>query len=102
MDDVAGPALTRSEAETRFLVLPRKGGVPRPEVNSVVSGLDLDFFCPGEGVVAKSRGRRRNPGVFAESLAVIRFTWRQIEMEPAKVLVRLSMALGAGTRKTRK
>ena len=115
LEDAAGPALTRSEAETRFLTLLRKTGVPGPEVNSVVSSLEVDFFWPDRGVVVEIDGfayhshrsafendRSRDPKLTAEGLAVIRFTWRQIEMEPAKVLVRLSMALGAGTRKTRK
>ena len=112
LEDASGPDLTRSEAEVRFLALLRNGGVPRPRVNSVVSGLEVDFFWPDRGVVVEIDGfayhshrsafeddRSRDARFTAEGLAVIRFTWRQIDSEPDKVLVRLSMALGAGTRR---
>lgn len=106
--DAADPAFTRSEAEVRFLKLLRKGSVPRPRVNAVVKGLEVDFFWPDRGVVAEVDGfahhshrrafendRQRDGILAADNLSVIRFTWRQIQREPEKVLARLCMALGA-------
>lgn len=109
--DATGPALTRSEAEARCLALLRKGGVPRPRTNAVVRGLEVDFFWPDRGVIVEVDGytfhshrnafendRRRDSILAADNLLVIRLTWRQIQNEPEKVLVRLGMALGARTR----
>lgn len=106
--DTADPAFTRSEAEARFLALLRKGDVPRPRANAVVNGLEVDFFWPDRGVVAEVDGfayhsrrsafeqdRQRDGILAAEDLSVLRFTWRQIQREPERVLVRLCMALGA-------
>jgi very-short-patch-repair endonuclease len=108
LDDAAEPALTRSEAEVRFLALLRKGGVPRPRTNAVVTGLEVDFFWPGRSLVVEVDGfafhahrdafendRRRDRILAGEGLTVIRVTWRQLQNEPEKVLARLCMALGA-------
>lgn len=107
LDDTAGPALTRSEAETRFLALLRKAGVPRPRTNSVVCGLEVDFFWPDRDVVVEIDGfayhshrsafendRRRDRILASEGLTVIRVTWRQIQNEPEKLLARLCMTPG--------
>ncbi|CAN5872451.1 hypothetical protein BH23GEM9_BH23GEM9_28940 [soil metagenome] len=40
----AGPAFTRSEAETLFLALIRKAQLRPPEANVVVRGCEVDFF----------------------------------------------------------
>lgn len=106
--DAVGPAFVRSEAETGFLALLRKAGVPRPRSNVVVHGLEVDFFWPDRGLVAEVDGfahhshrsafendRRRDHILAAEGLVVLRFTWRQIHREPEKVVARLCMALGA-------
>jgi very-short-patch-repair endonuclease len=37
---------TRSEAERRLLALCRNQGVPRPRVNNLVEGYELDFYWP--------------------------------------------------------
>lgn len=96
------------QAEAEFLALLRKGHVPRPQVNAVVRGLEVDFFWPDRGIVVEVDGfahhahrsafendRRRDGILAAENLSVIRFTWRQIHKEREQVLVRLAMALGA-------
>ena len=106
--DAAGPDLTRSEAEARFLALLREAGVPRPRTNAMVAGLEVDFYWPDRGVVVEVDGfayhsgrnafendRRRDRILVSEDLAVIRVTWRQIQNEPEKVLARLCMTLGA-------
>jgi len=104
----AEPSFTRSEAEAVLLALLRKGSVPRPLVNAVVAGLEVDFFWPDRGVVVEVDGfayhssrnafendHRRDSILASENLLVIRFTWRQLRNEPEKVLARLCMALGA-------
>jgi very-short-patch-repair endonuclease len=108
LDTAAGPALTRSEAEARFLALLRKAAVPRPRTNAVVSGLEVDFFWPDRGVVVEVDGfafhshrgafeddRQRDALLAGEDLTVLRFTWRQVVNESEKVVARLCMALGA-------
>ena len=110
LDEAAGPALTRSEAEARFLALLRKGGIDRPRCNTVVCGLEVDFYWPDRNVVVEVDGfayhsrrsafendRERDLVLAAEGIVVVRVTWRQIRAEPEKVLARLCMTLG-GTR----
>ncbi|MEJ2501788.1 MAG: DUF559 domain-containing protein [Gemmatimonadota bacterium] len=43
--------------------------------------------------------RQRDARLAAENLVVIRFTWRQIQVEPEKALARLCMTLGARSRR---
>lgn len=108
LDDAAGPTFTRSEAEARFLALMRKGGVERPRTNTVVNGLEVDFFWPDNGVVVEVDGfafhanrgafeddRGRGTLLAAEGHVVLRFTWRQMVDQPEKVLARVCMTLGA-------
>ena len=113
--DAGGPSLTRSEAERRFLALIRNAGVPRPLANAVVHGLEVDFHWADRGVVVEVDGfahhshrsafendRRRDGILAAEGLTVLRFTWRQIQREPERVLVRLCLTLGARSSGSRK
>lgn len=104
-----GPALTRSEAEARFLRLVRKGAVPGPHTNVIVEGLEVDFLWQEErliveidgfafhaGRIAFERDRRRDGILAAAGFRVIRFTWRQLTEEPEAVLVRVAQALAIG------
>lgn len=85
------PALTRSEAEERFLEMVRAAGLPRPEVNARVAGVEVDFLFRSERVVVEidgyahhgserafARDRRRDARLFAAGWVVLRFTWAQI------------------------
>ena len=45
------PALTRSEAEERFLSLIRLAQLPAPEVNVRVDGFEVDFLWREQGLV---------------------------------------------------
>lgn len=114
VEHAAGPAFTRSEAEARFFDLLRRGGVPRPRLNALVHGLEVDFYWPDREVVVEIDGfsyhsdrssfendRHRDALLAAHGIVVVRFTWRQIQSEPEKTLVRLAMALGARTPGTR-
>ena len=100
------PARTRSEAEESFLALIRQTEIPRPEVNIVVSGYEVDFFWRAERFVVEIDGfafhlsqrrfdsdRRRDAVLAASGVRVIRVTWPQIKTEPEALLVRLAQAL---------
>lgn len=100
------PALTRSEAEERFLALIRKARLPSPEVNVPIGDYQVDFFWRAERFVVEIDGfafhssahkfesdRRRDAVLAATGLRVIRVTWRQMQREPEAMLVRLGQAL---------
>jgi very-short-patch-repair endonuclease len=100
------PALTRSEAEERFLTLIRKARLPAPEANVTIGDYQVDFFWRAERFVVEIDGfafhssvdrfegdRRRDAVLAAAGLRVIRVTWRQILSEPEAMLVRLAQAL---------
>jgi very-short-patch-repair endonuclease len=102
----APPALTRSEAEERFLALIRKGQLPKPAVNTSVRGYSVDFLWRAERFVVEIDGfafhsqspkfesdRRRDAELAAAGVRVVRVTWRQLVGEPEAVLVRLALAL---------
>jgi hypothetical protein len=101
-----GPALTRSEAERRFLALIDAAQLPWPEVNVSLCGHEVDCLWPGATVVAEvdghafhgdraafERDRRRDQVLVAAGYDVIRVTWRQLTEEPLAVAVRLGQAL---------
>jgi very-short-patch-repair endonuclease/predicted transcriptional regulator of viral defense system len=105
------PALTRSEAELRFLNLVRKARLPRPEANVKLDRYEVDFLWRAERLVVEvdgfafhaSRGqfendRRRDAALTACGFRVMRFTWAQLSGEPEVTLVRLAQALLAPTR----
>jgi very-short-patch-repair endonuclease len=100
------PALTRSEAEERFLALVRRAGLPAPEVNVALHGYELDFLWREAGLAVEIDGfafhgdraafeadRRRDAHLAARGVQVMRITWRQITEEPEALLVRLAQAL---------
>jgi very-short-patch-repair endonuclease len=101
-----GPALTRSEAESRFLALTRKGSLPRPATNIMVEGIEVDFLWRARRLVVEIDGytyhgdrhafendRRRDGILMAAGYRVVRLTWRQLVQEPEAVLVRVAQAL---------
>lgn len=105
-----GAALTRSEAESRFLELVRGTGLDQPEVNRVVHGHEVDFYWPHSGIAVEIDGfayhssrhsfatdRRRDARLFSTAgVQVLRFTWEQIVQEPKATLVTLARALDRG------
>lgn len=99
-------ALTRSEAEERFLALIRRGGLPTPAANVQVAGHEVDFYWRRERFVVEidgyafhastvkfERDRRRDAILAAAGVRVTRVTWRQLMHESEAVLVRLTQAL---------
>jgi len=106
LDQLAEPALTRSEAERRLLELVRAGGLPAPRTNARLHGLEVDMHWPRHRLVlevdgfayhsspgAFERDRRRDAELAAAGVTVVRVTWRQIVTEPKALLARLAQAL---------
>lgn len=100
------PALTRSDAEERFLQLVRRGCVDDPAVNVIVERYEVDFLWRAERLVVEVDGhryhaskrafendRRRDAVLAAAGYTVMRVTWDQITREPEAVLVRLVRTL---------
>ncbi len=111
--ETAEPAFTRSELEEAFFLLCRCAGVPRPLVNEalLVDGTEttVDFHWPEHGVVVEADSRRwhssrsafeedrlRDQRLTVAGYRVIRFTWRQIQREPARVSRVLAALLSTG------
>jgi very-short-patch-repair endonuclease len=102
----AGPVLTRSPAEERFLRLIRRAGVTAPRANTEVAGHEVDFVWRVERLVvevdgrayhssprALARDRRRDGDLAAAGFRVMRITWEDIVHSPEALLVKLGKAL---------
>ena len=57
-----GTAVTRSEAERRFLRLLAEADLPRPEVNARAAGFEVDFLWRPEALVVEIDGYRYHSG----------------------------------------
>lgn len=97
--DYAGPTLTRSELEDRFLDLLREEGLPPPLVNATVAGIEVDAYWPRAGLVVEldgydfhagrrafERDREREAAIREAGLDLLRFSWRQVTADPVRVL----------------
>lgn len=104
-------ALTRSEAEERFLALIRKAQLNPPKVNVSLAGYEVDFAWRAERVIVEVDGyefhsslskfegdRHRDATLAAKGFLVMRVTWHQLSREPEAMLVRLAQALAARAR----
>jgi len=101
------PAMTRSEAEERFLALVRTAQLPAPRVNVRLHGYEVDFCWRAHGVVveidglafhstrvAQQRDRRRDSTLAAPGMRVLRFTWQDLTTRPEATLMKVALALG--------
>jgi AbiEi antitoxin C-terminal domain/Protein of unknown function (DUF559) len=102
-----GEQFTRSELEERFLALCERHGIPAPQVNSRVAGLEVDFFWPRAGLVAEldghthhgtraafERDRERDAHLLLHGVRTLRITRRRLATEP-EATARLVLALSA-------
>jgi hypothetical protein len=102
----ADPDVTRSELEERFLALVAGAGLPRPRVNAVVAGHEVDFLWPAARLIAETDGaaahltptafdedRRRDGELQIAGFRVVRFTWGQVTRRPDGVAETLSALL---------
>ncbi len=88
---------TRSELEDAFLELCARHGIPRPLVNSVQDGVEVDFCWPEHRLIVETDGRHhqtraaferdraRDARLTALSWRVMRFTARQVRRGPSRV-----------------
>jgi len=101
------PAMTRSEAEERFLSLVRAAQLPARRVNVRLHGFEADFCWRAHGVVveidglayhstraAQQRDRHRDSTLGAAGIRVLRFTWQDLTTRPEATLVKVALALG--------
>ncbi len=102
----ASKGVTRSELERRFRRLIDDAGLPQPRSNVRLHGYEVDFYWPAHGLVVEVDGyqwHRTRPkfehdaakgaALVAGGLALIRFTWRQMEDRPLAVAARLAQAI---------
>jgi hypothetical protein len=94
-----GP-LTRSELERRLLHLVDEAGLPRPEVNAIVAGEEVDLLWPGVAVeldgrashgitAAIARDAAKDDRLRALGLRVLRFTWWDVVRDPRRTAATL-------------
>lgn len=98
---------TRSELERRFLDLCRRDGLPLPQMNVLVAGLEVDALWPAHKLVVEldgfrfhgtraafERDRQRDARLQLAGFRVLRFTWRQLETKPREVARTIRVLLG--------
>ena len=100
LSDYRGPPpATRSELERRFLDLCHDAALPRPEVNVLIAGFDVDVAWPHPGLIVEldshafHRGRtafesdrERDAALQLAGYRVVRITDRRLRNEPAEVM----------------
>jgi very-short-patch-repair endonuclease len=92
------PQITRSDLEERFLALIAQYGLPRPRVNTILHGFEVDFFWRQHKLVVETDGggahdrpsareddHRRDAALAIAGYRVHRFTWSQVTREPGAV-----------------
>jgi very-short-patch-repair endonuclease len=111
LERIERPALTRSEAERRMLVMLRTGSLPTPQTNVWIAGYQVDFVWAGARVIVEidgfafhadraafERDRRRDAELQAHGYRVVRITWRQLVDDPRGVLDRIARTLAISAR----
>jgi very-short-patch-repair endonuclease len=99
-------ALTRSEAEERFLRLVRTAKLLEPATNVRIAGFEVDFLWRDARFVVEVDGyafhsdaktfekdRHRDLALTSAGLRVVRVTWKQLVEEPEVILVRVAQSL---------
>ena len=103
-DHEVGP--TRSDLERDFIHLCRRHGLPRPEVNVRIGGLEVDFLWRDRRLIVETDGYRYHRGraAFEDDRArdlrlttlgyeVIRLSYRQVTSDDASVATVLRQKL---------
>jgi very-short-patch-repair endonuclease len=105
----AGPIVTHSELEARFLGFIRKTGLPSPSFNTHLLGFECDCVWRDQRVVVEldgrathdtfaafERDRARDRALAAGGWRTVRITWRQLHEQPESIAADLRRMLGAG------
>jgi very-short-patch-repair endonuclease len=101
------PRLTRSGAERRLLLLIRRARLPEPETNARVGRWEVDMLWREQRVVVEVDGyathssraafeadHARDAELRALGYVVLRFTVRQIDVEPEATIAAIARELG--------
>jgi hypothetical protein len=98
-------APTRSAFEDAFQGFVARYDLPRPEMNQIVHGYEVDVIWRAQGLVAELDGRNherrfeedreRDAHLLAHGLSTIRITWKRLTLTPAREATRLHSLLGA-------
>jgi very-short-patch-repair endonuclease len=99
-------AFTRSHAEAVFLSILHRGGLPKPETNVRIRGIEVDClfraarliieidgFTYHSSPAAKERDNHRDQVLYLAGYDVIRFIWKQLDQQPDRVLAKVAGAL---------
>lgn len=100
---------TRSDLEKAFLALCHGHDIPRPLVNHIVEGREVDFFWPDQGLIVETDGRAthltheaferdraRDARLLALGYRTLRFTERQVRLSGSAVGRTLRAVRAAG------
>jgi Transcriptional regulator, AbiEi antitoxin/Protein of unknown function (DUF559) len=111
-DRPTGP--TRSTLEDEFLAFTERYWLPRPEVNQVIAGYEVDLVWRRERLVVEldsrtyhdhddpfESDRDRDADLLAAGYPVVRVTWRRLKLEPAREAERLHRLLRTRTEERR-
>ena len=108
LDRAGGPVWTASKAERVMKELLRKAGLPMPRTRVRVEGFVADFFWPELRLIVEvdgyqyhghryafERDHKRDQAHKSALYEVIRFTWRDLQNEPYRVVAVIAVAIGA-------
>ena len=100
------PAFTRSHAEERMLALVRTAGLPEPQLNVLIEGLEIDCYWKAARLAVEIDGyeyhksarafvrdRQRDSALAAAGIQVVRLSWHQVVREREKTVAQLAQAL---------
>jgi len=107
-----GTTITRSELEERFLTFLDDAVLPRPNVNTRIEQMEVDFAWPSAGLVVEldgfashgtrsafERDRARDRKLQAAGWRAVRVTWRQLHDAPHSLAREFEILL-CGSRST--
>jgi very-short-patch-repair endonuclease len=91
---------TRSAFERAFLAMVDRHRLPRPEVNTIIHGYEVDALWRPQRLVVELDGRRfhehafeddreKDANLLAAGLSTVRITWLRMVTQPAKEAARL-------------
>jgi hypothetical protein len=109
MAEYVEPPITRAESERVLIDICDAAGIPRPQMNVIVAGHEVDGLYERERLVieidsrthhltteAFEEDRRRDADLMLAGYRVVRITWRRLRDEPHAVAELLRKLLATG------
>lgn len=100
------PPITRSELQDRFIAFLDDAVLPRPYVDTVIEGIEVDSVWPAHRLIAELDGydihatrrafeddRARDRRLQVRGWRVVRITWRQLHDNPKQLAAELAILL---------